>query len=211
MKKYSQNDEDQILRNQFEGKKEQFTILSLGENDGKTLSNSLALIEEGQNAVLIEPSKEAFKKLKQLHKGNKKVKCYNYGIAEETKEYTFYESGTHLNTGDTALLSTIDFEETKRQNKEEFIETKINCKTFKDFYNESKFKTFDVISIDIEGADYQVLTQINLEEVGCKMLVIEFNGKEKEKYIDYCKQFDLNLIHSNYENLIFAHNTYFKK
>jgi hypothetical protein len=63
-------------------------------------------------------------------------------------------------------------------------------------------RTFDFINIDIEGMDFEVLSQIDLTDVKC--VCVEYNGIEPQKYIDYCAQFGLTEIHRNGENLIFA-------
>jgi hypothetical protein len=61
-----------------------------------------------------------------------------------------------------------------------------------------------VISIDIEGMDYEILSQMNLDELGCKILCIEFNGLEMDKYVDFVSKFNMHLVNQNAENLIFA-------
>ena len=74
--------------------------------------------------------------------------------------------------------------------------------TFKNkFHLESQ--NFDIISIDIEGMDYDVLSQMNLTELDCKVLCVEFNGKDMQKYIDYAQLHGMILQHQNPENLIF--------
>ena len=70
-------------------------------------------------------------------------------------------------------------------------------KDFKTFYETCPIKKFDLISIDVEGFDYDVLSQINLESVGCKCLCVEFNGKNKDGFVNYVNQFGLRLISEN--------------
>jgi len=63
--RYSQNNEQEIIENFFkrqENEGSDLVLLSIGENDGKTLSNSLACIERGWRATLVEPSKRHLKK-----------------------------------------------------------------------------------------------------------------------------------------------------
>ena len=54
--------------------------------------------------------------------------------------------------------------------------------------------------------DYDILVQMDLKKIGCKMLCIEWNLHQdlKEKFTDYVKQFNMKLIHTTPENLIFA-------
>ena len=201
--KYSQNNEDQIIVNYFNNAKN-LNILDIGANDGITLSNSYKVINElNWNACLIEPSPTAFKKLFKLYNDNPDIFLFNYALSNKSGEFTFYDSGTHLNNNDTSLLSTLHKSELDRWTKETFKEIIVKCKTINSFILESPIKTFDVISIDVEGEDYNVLTQLNLTELNCKMLIVEFNGKDKQKYIDYCSKFNMKLFTENNENLIF--------
>lgn len=200
---YSQNGEDVIALfyfGEFKG-----NILSIGENDGKTLSNALLLIEQGWNAVLVEPSEKCFKQLKERHKGNDKVQCVKYAIAEEEGVFEFHESGSHLSINDHSLLSTlIESEKERWKGTAEFTKTKVKAITFDTLLEISDYKKFDLVSIDVEGLDWNILTQIDLEKIGCKMLIIETNSIEDKKYIDYCAKFGMKLRDKNHENLIFV-------
>lgn len=202
MKSYSQNQEDITALNYFKDFKG--NILSIGENDGKTLSNALLLIENGWGGVMVEASKTVFKKLEELHKDNKNVHCLNYAIADKEGELEFYESGHHITDNDHSLLSSLKIEETHKWiASTKFKKTKVKAINIDTLLDISPIKKFDLISIDIEGLDYDVLTQINLKEIGCKMLIVESNSIDNQKYIDYCKKFGMVLYHKNYMNLIF--------
>ena len=76
---------------------------------------------------------------------------------------------------------------------------------FKTFQSISPYNTYDFISIDCEGLDYDVLSQIDLDKVKCNMICVETNGKETQKYIDYISTFkNFKVVHVNAENLIMA-------
>lgn len=200
---YSQGNEEQIVLDYFQGKKG--TVLDIGANDGKTLSNSLRVIELGWSGVMVEASKNVFKKLEELHKANKNVHCLNYAIADKEGELEFFESGHHLSSNDHSLLSSLKKEEIfKWMSSTEFKKTKVNAITFDQLLEKSPIKTFDLITLDIEGMDYEVLSQINLKEIGCKMLIVETNSINNEKFIKYCGQFGMQLYSKNYMNLIFT-------
>ena len=207
MKKYSQNDEDFILSNYFKDFKG--NLLSIGENDGKTLSNSLRLIENGWSAVLFEPSEDAFNRLQQLHKDNKNVLCLKYGVAGQTGTFEFYESGSHLKKGDVSLLSTIVKSETAKWEGagEEFTKKSIDCLSFGDaltmIRENGNELPFDFITLDAEGVDVIILKQIDLSNV--KALCIEYNNDEavKADIMEYCSKFGMNsIIYQSYENLV---------
>lgn len=198
MKNYSQNNEQQVILDYF-GEHFKGTFLDLGANDGETLSNTRALALNGWGGVLVEASPDVAAKATELYQGNDKVKVVNIAVADYTGTIKFFESGSHLGKGDTSLLSTVVESETHRWVGESFNEHYVNCDTIE---NIIRGKTFDFISIDIEGMDYETLIHINL--AGVKCVCVEYNGKEPEKYIKYCEMFGLTEIHRNAENLIFA-------
>ena len=198
---YSQNSEDTIAVNYFGDFKGH--LLDLGANDGTTFSNSLRLIQKGWKATLIEASPETFKKLEALHKGNKDVECIIVAVSNVDGTVKFYESGTLLGGSDKSLVSTLDKREIDRWGgKVEFTETNVKSLTFNSLIRIIKNTNFDFITIDIEGLDYMVLSQMDLNALGCKMLIVETNGKETIKYINYCAQFGFKTLTTNAENLI---------
>lgn len=200
---YSQNNEELLILSYFKDFKG--TLLDLGANDGMTFSNSLKLIELGWFAHAVEPSPTAYLKLKELHKGNKRVKTYQTALSNENKTFTMYNSGTLLGKDDTSLVSTLIKDEVKRwKNIVKFEEIEIEAIDFKTFLAKTKQKTFDFVSIDIEGMDWIVLQQMDLTALGVKMLIVETNGIENQKFIDYVEKHDLKLKARNGENLIFT-------
>ena len=209
MRTYSQTKEDLFVANLFGSYKG--TLLDIGANDGITLSNSRLLIENNWNAYLLEPGK-VFERLKEVytHYFKEQVHLYNFGIGICTPggvKLPFFESGAHVPGGkDTGLVSSISREETERWRSAgvEFERSEIQIFNFKDFWDLAGNPQFDFISIDAEGMDWEILNQIDLNVVGCKVLCIEWNGDRElgKKITDYCKGF--KLVERNNENLIFS-------
>lgn len=199
MANYSQNNEDQIILEYFGNTVG--AVLDIGANDGRTFSNSLALIEKGWDAILIEPHPIAFKKLQELHKENIRATCFNFAIADIDGKIVLHCNAPHI-SGDIGLLSTTIKEETKRF-PVEYNEVEVDCYTWKTF-DSLIGKKYDFISIDAEGMDYAILSQINLKAKGARMVCVEYNSIEPDKYTDYCSQFGLKEIHRNAENIIMA-------
>jgi FkbM family methyltransferase len=175
MNDYSQNGEGKIIAGYFKGKTGR--LLSIGENDGKTLSNVLHLIEAGWSADLVEPSPAAFEKLKSLHQGNDKVRCHQFAISNYNGMASFHDSGSHLNNGDTSLLSTLNqADKDKWAASTEFKTIDVPVLEFGAFHFSIDSPQFDFISIDAEGEDVKILQQMNLRELGCKCLIVEHNS-----------------------------------
>lgn len=206
MSSYSQNKEDLKVLRYFNGKIG--NLLSVGENNGTMFSNAKLMIECGWSAWLLEPA-SVFDELHILHEGNEKVKTFNYGLGVKEETVKFYESKNHVPNGtDKALVSSTSYEETKRWRKAgvEFMETEIRLVSFKKFWEDQGKPQFTFITIDCESQDWDVLKQINLIEVGCECLVIEWNGDKtmSDKFAKHCAKYGLKEIHSNAENKIYA-------
>lgn len=203
---HSQNNESEIAINYFKGRKG--TLLDIGANDAITYSNSYDLIALGWSGILIEPS-SAYKLIDKVHAGNGKVSWFNIGIGEKLETVTFYESANHVPNGtDTCLVSTVHQEETIRWRKNgvQFRETEIELWPFKGFWNSVGKPKLDFISLDVEGHETQILKQIDLNEVGCDMICIEWNGVVdlKRIFTNHCLKYRLQQVHQNAENIIFA-------
>lgn len=203
---YSQNQEQKHILDFFKDTKG--TLLSIGENDGKTFSNSLALIELGFSAVLVEPSPIAYKKLTELHKHRQsQVICINAAIGESVGKAILYESSHHLSDkSDVALLSSLKESETEKWKKSgvDFKEEEVDVITYKLVKTILDSETeFDFITIDAEGYDLEILKQIDLTSV--KLLCIEWNSKKeiKNAILEYTSRFGMdNIIYESTENLL---------
>lgn len=200
---YSQNKEDIIFSDYFKSFKGH--LLEIGANDGQTLSNSLYLIRLGWAATLVEPDLTSLEKLNVLHRANSNVKIAPYAIGNVTGEIPFYESSSLLSAADHSLVSTTIESEQNRWNgiNIHFKKTWVDCLTWSDFYKKYPAK-YDLISLDAEGAEKFILPQMDLKEIGCKMICVEWNGKDFDFYNDIITKFGMRLIHTNLENLIYA-------
>lgn len=202
---YSQNQEEQYILNFFAGQ-QPGTLLDIGANDGKTFSNSLALIEKGWSAALVEPSYWAFEKLQKLHGKNDKVRLFKCAIGNCAKSYlaTLHESGAHLPDGsDYALLSSLKQEETLKWKGVSFTQTQTRVYPFRELRQEIGACNLDFITIDSEGMDIEILKQIDLSHT--KILCIEWNSieKSKDEILNYTDLFNMNkVIYQSPENLL---------
>lgn len=197
MKHYSQNQEDIAIQKYFQGYIGK--LLSIGENDGITLSNSRALIELGWEADLVEPSPTAYKMLEMLYKKNDKVNTHKVAIGKKNGFTQLFDMGTHLNKGDTSLLSTIKETEMARWKGTEFKSVRVKVMTYNTFTHDH----YDFISIDAEGMDIEILKQIDL--TGVKCLCIEYNNdRHAEVEIRSIVPARFREIYRSLENLIYA-------
>lgn len=200
---YSQGQEDQWIASYFGN--EVGTFADFGANDGVQFSNSRALALKGWSGVLVEPSPTCFARLRELYADNKLIELHNVGMCEGNGPAILHESGAHVGNGDHGLLSTVKPSEMKRWQGTgtTFQPTEMECVTFLELLRRSEFAHFDFITIDVEGLDYEVMSQIDLLHVGCRMLVIENNGKDEHRFVKYCWEYGMRLWKKNAENLCF--------
>lgn len=191
---YSQQDEEAYITQYFNGKLG--TFLDLGAFDGINLSNTRRLMELGWGGVCVEPHPITFAKLEHNCAGFPAVNCYQFAMSDKNETVDFFANDTYY--------STIKEDELSRWTGVHFFQkSQVQTQSFEHFMSYSPYKTFDFISIDCEGVDYEILSQINLTEVGCKLICVETNNVNVEKYISYISQFEnFSLIAQNSINLI---------
>ena len=193
----SQNNEAEIVINYFDGRVG--TLLSLGENDGITLSNSYNLIKLGWSADLFEPIIECYYNICNTHKENNIVYSHPYGISNTSGKQIFYKP-------EDSLLASL--------NKELALSWGGECETvylnflsIDDMLFECVNKTFDFITIDCEGEDMKILEQLDLTKLGCKCLCIEHGNSitNYNRVKEICAKHGLTKeLLRNFENVIFA-------
>jgi len=189
---YSQSKEEYYIRQYFKG----FIgkLLDIGAYDGKTYSNSLALLLTGWHGTLIEPSPDVFKLLKENVNGLH-VSLGMFAIGTYDGKIKF-----HNNLNAVATTSQVDKDKWK---DEEFTEIEVDVRKYESVFKDQKF---DFISIDTEGCDWDILQQIDIDKVGCRMVCIEWNLDKKLHllYANYFRKFKMHKIYESAENVIYV-------
>jgi FkbM family methyltransferase len=200
---FSQSNEEVLIRDYFRGRPTG-TFLDLGANDGVTLSNTRALYLAGWIGTLVDASPQAFAKLGKLYASAPLIELFNVAVFSDDGRVVFHESGTHFGKDDVALLSSIYPEETERwKASTQFSTTTVPCLKVSSLLEQSRYKTFNFITIDIEGADLMVLEQMDLTAMGCEMLIVEVNQNPVEPFTAHCTKHGLHYIGRNPENAIY--------
>lgn len=201
---FSQNNEQSFILSYF--KDHEGSFLDIGANDGITLSNTYALVQQGWHGTLVEASPRAYDRLCAMHANNGKLVLLKYAIGSKNDKIILHESGELLGKGDIALVSSTKEEETKRWEslKMPFEDVEVDMIDFKTMMTKTRHTAFDFVSIDIEGMEKEVVPQIDFAALKTKMAIIEFNGKDEDFFTNYMNPFGFKLIHKNAENLIYA-------
>lgn len=96
---YSQGNEQEVILNYFGSKKGK--LLDIGAHDGVEFSNSLALIEAGWQAVLVEPNPDSMARLIALHGKNPSVTLVNAAVTPS--QYLLMEFWASRTAASTSL------------------------------------------------------------------------------------------------------------
>lgn len=198
---FSQSNEEEIIKRYFGN--HIGTFLDLGANDGITLSNTFYLHLQKWVGTLVEPSPEAFKRLETNYLGTEDT-LINAAVSDFNGEAILHHSGAHIGDNDVSLLSTLSDESKKRWSKESFTDITVPVINFEVMLGISKLKTFDFISIDTEYTELLILPQMDLQALGCRLLCVEWNGKDQDKFDAIVLPQGYKLIHKNAENLIYS-------
>lgn len=205
-----QNNETQVVIDYFAnkyGSNFKGTVLDIGANDGVTFSNSFDLIEAGWYGYLVEPS-SAFNEIAAFYCAYPNVEYFNVAVGPTRGNMVLYESGAHVPGGvDKALVSTLVPAEMNRWGSVEFNPVNVEVVKFDDLFNlMNRPEEIHYLTIDVEGFEMQILKQIDLYDIGCDVLCIEYNGRSdlRVAFSQYCGRYGLKQIHINGENLIYA-------
>jgi FkbM family methyltransferase len=193
---YSQHGEDKIILQHLENKNGG-VILDVGANDGIQYSNSRLFIEHfGWKGVLIEPTSHCINSLKELYKDNSEIEIFGVAIDEEEGEKEIYLGtleGEGINQLSTLSENDKSYWEQKRGVK--YNSEVIKTTTLKSVLSKSVYKNFDIVSIDTEGNDLIVLSQLVNEDIYPKFIILEHNGNNN------LLQTTLHLLENKYDSI----------
>uniref|UniRef100_A0A6C0F9A7 Methyltransferase FkbM domain-containing protein n=1 Tax=viral metagenome TaxID=1070528 RepID=A0A6C0F9A7_9ZZZZ len=207
---YSQDKQDKYLEtNIFKGYKNGFFI-DIGAHDGKCINNTL-YFEENNNwrGVNVEPIKKVYDRLV-VNRPN----CININCAVCNNDG---KTEFICNTGYTEMISgikdTFDHrhkQRLQRENKKygsttEIIE--VETKKLETICDSHKISHINYLSIDVEGAEFEVIKSINFDKVYIDVIGFENNYSntsipiikylEDKNYVVIHKSLDIFMIHKN--------------
>lgn len=153
------------------------TFVDVGAHDGFTFSNTYGLAEAGWAGVCYEPMPNLYESCRNLHVS----KCHN--VATINKCVGNSEGTVRLYTSSNP---TIDLETVERSPwDEKYDDTKFimsEVTTLNKSLEELQIpKKFEVLSIDVEGAELQVLAGFDIMEWLPRMVIVETHENHPDK------------------------------
>jgi hypothetical protein len=190
---YSQNKEEQIILDYFDGKIGSF--LDIGAYDGRTFSNTHQLALNGWKGVCVEASAGPFKAMTDLYRDNKNIELVNACIIPDIKDprfmVSFYDS-----CGDAiSSVDPLQVEKWKQSTFRKVYMMPILITQITRLFG----KQFELVNIDIEGDNVDLALGMDFELVD--MLVIEHNS-DFARCQQIAEVWGFEEVHRNGENII---------
>ena len=159
----SQSSEDEFLSRNFFKNRCNGTYVELGGLDGVRYSNSHLFHYGFQwHGILIEPSPSSFKALEM---NRPKDNTFNYAVCSSPRDVHFVEGREKAVSGILEFMAP-SFIATWHSNstKKPATLSRISCKSLSDILDESSLpqkQVIDFLSIDVEGAEFEVVQTID--------------------------------------------------
>ena len=173
MRSYSQHEEDVYLWNYIKKHKLDIpkTFIELGACDGTNLSNCRLFAEQGWSGICVEANPNYYKDLFLLYKDRPDVECLNAAVIPEHME------GTHVEFN--IYPDFIDHSGIHHYEKHSPC-VKMEIETVK--YKHLNLDKVGLLSIDIEGMDTFILTDVLLSDLKPEFIIIESNTLEERRH-----------------------------
>jgi FkbM family methyltransferase len=211
----SQDGQDSYLEiNVFKGFKNGFFI-DVGAHDGKTINNTLYFEKiNNWNGINIEPIKKVYEDLVLNRPSCININCAIYNKDGNTNFY--------CNTGYTEMISGIvdnfdqrHLQRLERENKQMGSITEIinvETKKLETICDENNIYHINYLSIDVEGAEFEVIKSINFDKVFIDVIGFENNFYDTSiPIIKYLEEKNYIVIHQSLDIFMINKNSIFYK
>ena len=163
---------------------ESFGLVVIGAHSGVWLTS---LFEEyqNQNILLVEPVPYNITLLKENTAKYKNISIETSAVSEKNQIKKFYyvkpdavkKLGKHWSSG----IGSFDKQHILNHKYKRFMvsdidieEINIQYLTFSDLMDKYLISSIDLLQIDVEGAEFEILSSINFEKIKIKKIIFEF-------------------------------------
>lgn len=198
---HSQDNQDRFLETHiFKGYKNGFFV-DVGAHDGVSINNTL-YFEKNNNwtGINIEPIKTVFDKLVSNRPNDVNINCAVCNSDGETEflcnvGYTEMISGIKSNF-DIRHLKRLERENMQYGSSTEII--KVNTKKLETILDENNVSHINYLSIDVEGAEFEVIKSINFDKVFIDVIGFENNYSDASvPIVKYLEEKGFVFIHNS--------------
>ncbi len=210
-KSYSQCGEDCIVEHMFMLRKiDKPSYIDIGAYHPYALSNTAKFYLKGCRGITIEPNPDQYKHFR-LHR--RKDTNLNIGIGEQNGELMYYKMNIPtMNTFDAAAAKDL----ADNQGFRIVEQIKLPLRELRGIIKEYANNVFpDFLSLDVEGLDEQILTQIDYENNFPKIICVETieysndgTGEKNRKLIDFLQERGYMIYADTHINSIFVNRKF---
>lgn len=210
---YSQDKQDEYLETHiFKGYKNGF-FMDIGSHDGKSLNNTL-YFEENNNwtGVNVEPMKKAYNDLLVNRPNCININCAVYNNDGNTEficntGYTQMLSGIK-DTFDKRHMIRLQRENARYGSTTDILE--VETKKIETICDTHEISHINYLSIDVEGAEFEVIKSINFDKLYIDVIGFENNYNDSAMpIIKYLKERNYIVIHNSLDVLMIHLNSIF--
>jgi FkbM family methyltransferase len=181
------------------GKSQTGFYIDIGSNDPVHYSNTFKLYLQGWKGILVDGNNKLIEKTKKIRKKDIAV----HGIVSNKKEETVFY------IAEDSLMSSIHPDQTSKP-LEKITAVTITLDEIIERYL-PKNQNIDLLSIDVEGHDFEVLQSIDLNKYRPSLIIVEDLGHwcddlsniYENKFVRYLKSFYYYIASRDKKNLYF--------
>ena len=172
---------NEIYKSVF-GYKEDGFFVDVGAYDGITYSNTYGLAKAGWTGILFEPVHTYFHQCVDNYNDFRKIKVLNFAVGSKNEEGLIY-TGKHavstLSKDFKNRIANTDYGKDlyTRTDRCSVVTLDSTLTTF--IKSGLLFKSFDILSIDVEGYEVEVLKGFDINKWKPKMVIIEAHELHK--------------------------------
>tara|TARA_B100001109_G_scaffold251003_1_gene244897 strand:- start:185 stop:862 length:678 start_codon:yes stop_codon:yes gene_type:complete len=194
-KSYAMDGEDLVIADYFKNKQKGFYV-DVGCYHPIHRNNTFLLYKKGWNGINIDIHSFSIELFEYLRPNDLN---YNFAISDKKEIINMYFQK------ELSQLSTIDFDQAKKNLQGPIKEKKIQSYSLDEVFKFSNLenKKIDLLDIDVEGADFKVLKGLSFEMTNPELICVEIHDKNLKESETY--KFLINL---NYELIwsgVFSH------
>ena len=198
-KSYSQDNEDLFLVNYFQ-KREKGFYVDLGCHHPKRFSNTYLLYKKGWSGINIDFNKLTIFLFNFFRLRDQNINAVISISDDPIIFFEFYESALNgiLSQERVSELKKLGFKVKRKKTIRPITIQEVIEK-----YSLSK-RHIDFLKIDVEGLDFEIIKNVELNKLDIELLMIEKSSKkENENIIKYLRIYSYDIIYKTQRNFIF--------
>lgn len=186
---FSQFGEDIILADIFRDKPFG-RFIDVGANHPTELNNTYRLYQQGWRGINVEPGEKMFNLLQKIRPEDKNLKV---GVGKASGLAIFYEMDV-----DSVSTFNTSVAQNNQYNKSIVSQNKVEIVTLAEiFINHFNGQVCDLLSVDVEGNNFEVLVGNDWQRFRPSYIIIEMPAEERLEIVPYLYQQGYFLIFDN--------------